>query len=71
MIEHPSPLLYGWHLNTEGLYVPVRPTVPALPRAIPALDLSSESDNETCSDSNADIDESCGSDSYLSDSDSD
>ena len=71
MKEHPSPLLYGWHLNTEGLCVPVRSTVPALPRAMPALELSSESDNETCSDSNDDIDESCGSDSYLSDSDSD
>ena len=51
--------------------MPVRSTVPALPRAMPALELISESDNETCSDSNDDIDESCGSDSYLSDSDSD
>ena len=68
--EHPSPLLHGWHLE-DGLCLPTRYSLPALPTAMPEQEpenSSIESDSDD-SDTDEDIEESCGSDDCSSDSD--
>ena len=51
--EHPSPLLYGWNIE-NGLCLPTRSTLPALPRVMPEqMELSNDgsySSSESYSD---------------------
>ena len=75
--EHPSPLLHGWNIE-NGLCLPTRSALPALPRVMPyQMELSddhSDGDSESYSDiisDEEDFDESCGSDYFSTDSDSD
>ena len=67
--EHPSPLLHGWYLE-DGLCLPIRHSLPALPTVMPEHDQDSSSDESDSEESETDDDsqESCGSDDY-SDSD--
>ena len=69
--DHP-PLNHGWHID-NGICLPTRSTLPVLPRCMsPEIREQQDSDTDsevvTSSEDEAD-DESCGSDDYISDSD--
>ena len=71
--DHPSPVAHGWHIE-NGLCMPTRSTLPALPRGLPELIEHPDDDADTDSDitsSDYDSDNSCGSDDYISDSETD
>ena len=71
--EHPSPLLHGWHLE-NGLCLPIRHSIPALPRTMPEREqgsssVESSSETDSSDDFSTSNDESYSSQDYNSNSD--
>ena len=70
--KHPDPLLHGWHLD-NGLCLPTKSNLQALPRAMPEQieqsDDNTDTDNDIITSDDEDCDESCGSDDYNNDLD--
>ena len=70
--KHPDPLLHGWHLD-NGLCLPTKSNLQALPRAMPEQieqsDDNTDTDNDIITSDDEDCDECCGSDDYNNDSD--
>ena len=70
--KHPDPLLHGWHLD-NGLCLPTKSNLQALPRAMPEQieqsDDNTDTDNDIITSDDEDCDESCRSDDYNNDLD--